>query len=99
MARTDLPQVHRDALAVASSYVERVGSADLERPTPCAAWDLRLLLGHMVGQHLGFATVARDGAAPSDAYRPVPFSPESWRTSVAEMSGAFAGADLDPRVV
>jgi uncharacterized protein (TIGR03086 family) len=28
-------------------------------PTPCAGWDLRQLLGHMIGQHNGFAAAAR----------------------------------------
>jgi uncharacterized protein (TIGR03086 family) len=28
-------------------------------PTPCAGWDLRQLLGHMMGQHNGFAAAAR----------------------------------------
>jgi uncharacterized protein (TIGR03086 family) len=28
-------------------------------PTPCAGWDLRRLLAHMMGQHNGFAAAAR----------------------------------------
>src|SRR4051794_26901095 len=99
MAHTDLVQLHHEALAVASSFVERVDEADLDRSTPCAAWDLRRLLEHMVGQHLGFAAVVRDGSAPASAYLPVSFTPARWRTSMEEMSTAFAGADLDARVV
>ncbi|MEO5900725.1 MAG: TIGR03086 family metal-binding protein [Ilumatobacteraceae bacterium] len=99
MADPELVHVHNDAVAVMSSYVDRVADADLGQSTPCAGWDLRQLLEHMVGQHLGFAAVVRAGAATADAYRPRPFSPATWRTSVADMVAAFAGADLDAKVV
>lgn len=83
----------------AGSYVEQITDADLERPTPCGAWNLRQLLDHMVGQHLGFTSVVRDGAADADAYRPVPFTPASWQASVDELLDAFAVADLGAKVV
>jgi uncharacterized protein (TIGR03086 family) len=95
----DLVQLHRAVLADATAYVSHVSDDDLQRSTPCAGWDLRQLLDHMVGQHLGFARVVRTGTAPADAYRPVPFTPTAWRTSVDEMLAAFARADLEARVV
>jgi uncharacterized protein (TIGR03086 family) len=37
-----------DALAMAEQVVAAVAPGDLERPTPCADWDVRDLLGHLV---------------------------------------------------
>jgi hypothetical protein len=53
----------------------------------------------MVGQHAGFATVVRTGAADVHAYQPLAFTPESWRRSVDDLLDAFAGADLADEVV
>ena len=95
----DFVQLHRESIAVASTYVTPLTDADLARPTPCSEWNLRQLLEHMVGQHAGFAEVVRTGAANADAYRPVPFSLSSWQTSVDELVAAFASADLTREVV
>ncbi|HVX44316.1 MAG TPA: TIGR03086 family metal-binding protein [Mycobacteriales bacterium] len=47
-----------DRRAVRQS-IELVQKADaLERPTPCAEWNLRQLLAHMSVQHRGFAAAA-----------------------------------------
>src|SRR6185312_4801598 len=92
-------QLHRSAIAAASTYVSRIGDEDLTRPTPCSAWKLGQLLDHMVGQHLGFATVVREGTAAAAAYHPVPFTPASWRDSVDRLVDTFAGADLSARVI
>jgi uncharacterized protein (TIGR03086 family) len=95
----DQRSAHGAALDVASSYVARVDSSQLRLPTPCTGWDLQQLLDHMVGQHVGFATVVAEGEAAADAYRPVPFTPESWADSVRALRDAFAAADLEARVV
>ena len=91
--------MHRESLVVASDLVARLTAADLDRPTPCAAWDLRQLLEHMVGQHAGFAEVVQHGAGGADAYRPLPFTATSWQTSVDDLVSAFAAADLASEVV
>ena len=51
-----------------------VGPEDLTRPTPCAGWNLRALVEHMIGQNEGFALALSTGDAPATAYaaRPVP---------------------------
>jgi hypothetical protein len=61
-----------DAVAVRNSVavVAQVTAADLGRPTPCAAWDLRALLAHMTVQHLGFAAAAEGNGASPDIWRP-----------------------------
>jgi uncharacterized protein (TIGR03086 family) len=99
MTDNDPRQLHRDALRVATSYIERIDASDLGRSTPCIEWDLQHLLEHMVGQHLGFAQAVRAGDAPAGAYRPVPFTPAAWSASVEELIAAFAAADLDARVL
>jgi uncharacterized protein (TIGR03086 family) len=96
---TDHVQLHRAALDAASALVARVAEVDLARATPCVGWDLRHLLEHMVGQHVGFATVVHHGAAEASAYRPLPFTAASWATSVADLAAAFAAADLTAEVV
>ena len=49
--------------------VAGVGSADLTGPTPCAEWDLRTLLDHLVGGVEMFAT-AIGGSLPEDPSAP-----------------------------
>ena len=96
---TNHVHMHRESLAVASGYIARVTDADLDRSTPCSEWNLRQLLEHMIGQHEGFTEVVRTGAAAASAYRPLPFSPTSWQTSVDDLVAAFGDADLDAKVV
>lgn len=92
---TDDPRnLHTAALSLADDHVATVGASDLGRPTPCAEWTLADLLAHMIGQHFGFARSVRDGDAPVEAYVPVPFTLDAWRTSVADLVAAFAGADV-----
>ena len=95
----DLRSLHRAALALADRQVAELRAADLERPTPCADWNLAELLAHMIGQHRGFAQAVRDGDAPVAAYRPVPFELSAWQDSVVEVQDAFARADPDATAV
>ncbi len=60
--------VDLDARAVEATVgvVKRAGLADLDRPTPCAGWNLRDLIGHMTAQHYGWiAAAVGHGADPS----------------------------------
>jgi len=50
---------HRIAVLATIDVVNTVQPADLDRPTPCAGWDLADLLAHMTAQHRGFAAAAR----------------------------------------
>lgn len=56
------------ALATALSALGAVpvGPADLDRPTPCAEFDVRGLLTHVVGWHHVFAACLTGTAAPGD---------------------------------
>jgi uncharacterized protein (TIGR03086 family) len=44
----DVRALFADALTMAESVVAGVGPGDLERPTACAGWDVRDVLGHLV---------------------------------------------------
>lgn len=63
---TDIRNLNARAVRQSVDIVNRVQVTDLGRPTPCSAWDLADLLGHMTVQHVGFAAAARgDGADPA----------------------------------
>jgi uncharacterized protein (TIGR03086 family) len=81
----------RDARAVQTSVeiVSRVTRGDLQRPTPCAQWNLGQLLAHMTVQHLGFAAAAA-GNGPDLAN----WQPEASANPVAAY-GAAAGVVVE----
>ncbi len=54
--------LHRTAVLASVDVVNAVVGDDLTRPTPCAGWDLAVLLAHMTVQHRGFAAAARGGS-------------------------------------
>jgi uncharacterized protein (TIGR03086 family) len=66
------------------SVVKRAGLADLDRPTPCAGWNLRDLIGHMTAQHYGWIAAAAGHGADLSAWRPGP--------PVADPIGEYAEA-------
>src|SRR3954452_562111 len=49
---TDLSRLHSRASALFGGVLRRVDAGDLTRPTPCAAWDVRALVNHVVGENL-----------------------------------------------
>jgi uncharacterized protein (TIGR03086 family) len=55
---TDIRIWDRQALEITGTIVDQVNPQQLDVPTPCAGWDLRRLLAHMVGQNHGFAAAA-----------------------------------------
>jgi len=60
---SDIRALNETAVRHSMDVVARVTAEDLGRPTPCAAWTLADLLGHMTVQHRGFAAAAAgDGA-------------------------------------
>lgn len=75
--------------------VASISPADLDRPTPCAGWDLRTLLTHMTAQHRDFAAAAV-GRGPEEAIElPDPQDPISgYAPSAADVITAFAPDDV-----
>ena len=57
----DALPLHRAAVLASVDAVNAVSLDDLDRPTPCAGWNLATLLMHMTVQHRGFAAAARGG--------------------------------------
>jgi uncharacterized protein (TIGR03086 family) len=94
-------ELHRRAVDGIRPVIARLDSADLDRPTPCAGWDLRALLEHMTGQDHGFAAAVRvaraGGEVDVSAFAPRPVGPSPAATLTAgldEVVAAFAdGAD------
>jgi uncharacterized protein (TIGR03086 family) len=92
-----LVSAHRRTMLASADVVSRVAVADLDRPTPCAGWDLRTLLAHMIGQNYGFAAAAegRGGDLAVFADRPVGADPAAdYSASVDRVVEAFATPDL-----
>jgi uncharacterized protein (TIGR03086 family) len=87
--------LHRRATATVLLVVGAVRPAHLDRPTPCAGWDLRALLEHMTGQDHGFAAAVRATLAGSDvdvaAFAPRPLG-QSPATSHAAGAGGVVAA-------
>jgi uncharacterized protein (TIGR03086 family) len=98
----DLVLLHRRALDDMGRLLAATGSADLTRPTPCAEWDLQALIGHLIGQNLGFAAAMATGDAEPEAYRSRPPSADAagspagleraWEASVRALTDAVTSA-------
>ncbi|MEU4195381.1 TIGR03086 family metal-binding protein [Kribbella sp. NPDC026611] len=71
-----LAELHRSAAVLLSRTIALVSAADLERPTPCAGWDVSALLAHQSGQERGFLMAAVGGGAPLTAWRPLEVAPD-----------------------
>lgn len=69
-----LAPLHSRALALLTPLVAAVRPEDLDRPTPCAEWDVRRLLEHVIGQQDGFAQAASGRGDAPGAFddRPLP---------------------------
>jgi uncharacterized protein (TIGR03086 family) len=95
----DMVHAHARALEAATALVETIVATDLDRPTPCVRWNLRDLIGHMIGQHLGFEKAVATGNAQLADFRPVSVTPDSvhdlWRDSVDRLGAVLAV--MDPR--
>lgn len=104
---TDLVIAHRRTMLVGIDVVSAVGIGDLDRPTPCAGWDVRQLLAHMIGQNYGFADAAegRGGEVAVFADRVVGTDPAGEYAASARRAIAAFGApgvlerDLEVAVV
>lgn len=91
-------ELHRRSIDAVRPVVTRVNAADLDRPTPCAGWDLRTLLAHMIGQDRGFAAAAGDDV-PIAAFAPREPTPGAWSAGASAVVTAFAAADPQRQVL
>ena len=99
---TDVRGLDQQASAAAERVIAEVTVADLDRPTPCAAWNLGELLRHMVSENRGFAanvagtptdrSVWDSGDLGTDPHR-------AYQDSAAAVTAAFAALDVYDRQV
>jgi uncharacterized protein (TIGR03086 family) len=95
----DLSTVHAAAIEGFASRVGQVGDGDWGRPTPCAEWDVRALVNHVVGANVRYQMLLQ--GAPLDeveATRTIDYlggAPlESFETTAAAVVRAFADPDV-----
>jgi uncharacterized protein (TIGR03086 family) len=96
-------QLHQRSVAGLRPVLDRISPADLDRPTPCAGWDLHALLEHMTGQDHGFAAAVRaartGGEVDVSAFAPRPLGPSpaaTVATGLDEVVAAFAEGAESP---
>ncbi len=95
MRMLDIRELDRRAVDYSIDLVARLTPADLDRPTPCAAWNLRDLLAHMTAQHHGFAAAAQHRGGDPDAWleRPLTDPIADYTTAAKAVLAAFAAPD------
>jgi uncharacterized protein (TIGR03086 family) len=90
---TDIRDLDRRALETTVEIVAAVTADQLQLPTPCAEWTLRQLLGHMIGQHYGFAAAARGETSDLSVWADRPVGADlhaAYAAAVADVTAAFA---------
>ena len=65
-APATMVELDRRVVERTQALAEGIGPDDLARPTPCSAWSLADLLGHMTAQHRGFAAAAHGSTDLAD---------------------------------
>lgn len=68
----DIQALHAATLEATSGVVDRVRPEDLSKATPCSEWDVRTLVGHLVGVNRHFAQAANGETVPFDPMAPPP---------------------------
>jgi uncharacterized protein (TIGR03086 family) len=87
----DFLPFHRAAVIASIDVVDTVRLEDLNRPTPCAGWNLIDLLAHMTVQHRGFAAAARGSGDDPDFWHPTTVL----ASVTADPAGTYAAAAHD----
>ncbi len=98
----DVRELDRYAVLKSIDVVSRAGPGDLDRPTPCAGWNLGALLGHMTAQHHGFAAAARGQGADPAVWRVEPSGPDPvsrYARAAEHVLAAFAEPGVTGREV
>jgi len=66
----DLTAVYERSLSATGRVVDGVQPEQLQGPTPCTEWDVRLLLHHVIGANFMFAGVAAGGTMDAGGEMP-----------------------------
>ncbi len=91
----------RRATAYSVDVVDQARAADLDRPTPCAEWTLRQLLGHMIGHHLGWTASLTGAPVGGEVWDRTDFDGqlhEAYRSSAQGVVEAFAQPRLPEKI-
>ena len=96
----DVRELHAEGIQTFGAHLAAVPDEAWGWPTPCAEWDVRTLVNHVVGENrwlpplLGGATVAEVGdALDGDLLGDDPH--RSWEASARSALAAAEGVDLD----
>ena len=94
----DLLDLDRRALAATGALVDRLEAADMTRPTPCLAWDVRALVNHVIANNSLYAAAAV-GEAVEWGHRDLDWVGDdaqgAYIRSADAVIAAFGAADLD----
>lgn len=93
----DLVDLDRRALAATWAYLRATTDDQWALPTPCAGWDVRALVAHVVGNNERYAALATGATVDWSAAAPDPGSDDlvaAFEVSAARAVAAFAAADL-----
>jgi uncharacterized protein (TIGR03086 family) len=86
----DVRGLHRRAGAEADRVIGAIRLDELGRPTPCAGWDVRALLNHLVNGNVRFKAIVAGEAVPD---RDAPALGEdpvaAFRSTLADLTEAF----------
>jgi uncharacterized protein (TIGR03086 family) len=93
---TQLRTLLSSALAQLRRLIGSVRSEQLALPTPCAQWDVRALLGHVLAVVRRAAAIGEDGSRPVPQI--VPIDADHWRRAF-EAADAHARSAWAPRDV
>ncbi|MFF8606083.1 TIGR03086 family metal-binding protein [Streptomyces sp. NPDC015346] len=77
----------------------RVGDERLDDPTPCPAYAVREVLGHLAGLSVAFRDAARKDFGPTTNTPPgssLPVLPDDWRTALPRALDELAAAWREP---
>jgi uncharacterized protein (TIGR03086 family) len=85
-------------LTATGEIVAAVRPEQLDGPTPCGAWTLRQLLGHMVGHNVGWAAAAAGDPVGAEAWDRLDVTDPAaeYDAAAAAVAAAFAAPAADP---
>jgi uncharacterized protein (TIGR03086 family) len=94
-------ELDRRATEYSREVVKQVREADLDRPTPCADWTLRQLLGHMIGHHDGWTGSLTGAPVGGEVWDRTDFDGEIHRAyddASAAVVAAFGRSELPEKI-
>ena len=89
----NIRELDRRAMDVTAGLVPLITPEQWDDPTPCAGWQVRDLLAHIIGQYHGFALAASGGPTSVEAFHPRPVTADpvaSYQQAADLVTEAFA---------